>query len=222
MGILVLACAQPAREYYIKSRIEPQVEVSKALSNMATIDSYKYSLSSTFTVDQRKEVISRVIGEKNGENTHIKGEMVNTAVDIYYINHTIYNLDSFSRKWLVIPSNTKSSGELLISELNPLSNFRFKSVDAVKKLGFEKIDGSECLLVSCHPSIESQLLETLWKEFEYRLWIDYKHSLLKKAVLTATNKQSEQTSLKIEVEFTNFDRPISIDPPDLSSASKKN
>ncbi len=219
--IMGLICARPAREYYIKSQLEPQVEVNKALKRMSTVKSYEYSLSSTFTVDQRKEVISRVVGEKNGENTHIKGEMVNTAVDIYYIDNTIYNLDSFSHKWLVIPSNTKNSEELLISELNPLSNFRFKAVNTVEKLGFEKVDGSECLMVSCHPSIESQLLETMWKDFEYRLWIDYKNSLLKKAVLTATNKQNEKTRLKLQVEFKNLDKPCRISPPDLSSANKK-
>lgn len=219
--IMGLICARPAREYYIKSQLEPQVEVNKALKRMSTVKSYEYSLSSTFTVDQRKEVISRVVGEKNGENTHIKGEMVNTAVDIYYINNTIYNLDSFSHKWLVIPSNTKNSEELLISELNPLSNFRFKAVNTVEKLGFEKVDGSECLMVSCHPSIESQLLETMWKDFEYRLWIDYKTSLLRKAVLTATNQQNEKTRLELQVEFKNLDKPCRISPPDLSSANKK-
>lgn len=219
--IMGLICTRPAREYYIKSQLEPQVEVNKALKRMSTVKSYEYSLSSTFTVDQRKEVISRVVGEKNGENTHIKGEMVNTAVDIYYINNTIYNLDSFSHKWLVIPSNTKNSEELLISELNPLSNFRFKTVNTVEKLGFEKVDGSECLMVSCHPSIESQLLETMWKDFEYRLWIDYKTSLLRKAVLTATNQQNEKTRLELQVEFKNLDKPCRISPPDLSSANKK-
>lgn len=221
LGIIVLALARPAHEYYVKSKLDPQLEVKETLNRMTAVKSYKYSLSSTFTVDQRKEVISRVIGEKNGENTHIKGEMVNTPVDIYYIDHTIYNLDSFSQKWLVIPSSTKSSGELLISELNPLSNFRFKSVDSAEKLGFEKMGGTECLVASCRPSIESELLETLWKDFEYRLWIDYKNRLLNKAVLTAANKQNEKTRLRIEVEFKDFDKDIRIDPPDLSSVKPK-
>jgi hypothetical protein len=130
-------------------------------------------------------------------------------------------LDSFSHKWLVIPSNTKNSEELLISELNPLSNFRFKNINNIKKLGFEEVDGCECLLVSCHPSIESQLLETLWKDFEYRLWIDYKRSLLKKAILTAVNKQNTKTRLTIEVSFKDISKKVAINPPDLSSANAK-
>lgn len=217
----MLVCARPAKEYYIKSHLEPQVEVDKTLVNMTTVKSYKYSLNSTFTMEQRREVISRVVGEKDKENTHIKGEMVHTPVDIYYVDHTIYNLDSFSHKWLVIPSNTKNSEELLISELNPLSNFRFKNINNIKKLGFEEVDGCECLLVSCHPSIESQLLETLWKDFEYRLWIDYKRSLLKKAILTAVNKQNTKTRLTIEVSFKDISKKVAINPPDLSSANAK-
>ena len=49
----------------------------------------------------------------------------------------------------------------MISELNPLSNFRFKQVRSVEKLGFEVIDGTECLVVKCKPSIENELLETM-------------------------------------------------------------
>lgn len=221
MIVLILSLAGPARDYYIKSHLDPRLEVKTSLNQMDTVKSYKYRLDSSFTVDQRKEVISEVTGEKNGESTHIKGEMVKTPVDIYYIDNTIYNLDSFSHKWLVIPSNTKHSEELLISELNPLSNFRFKSINTVEKLGFEKIGGDECLMVGCNPSIESQLLETLWKNFEYRLWIDYKTGWLRKAVLTADNKQNEKTTLKIAVEFKDFNKNIKINPPELSSVQDK-
>ena len=71
---------------------------------MTASDSYRFSLQSGFTVDDRREVISEVDGEKQQGNTHIKGEMVNTPVDIYYLDRTIYNYDSLANKWLVIDS----------------------------------------------------------------------------------------------------------------------
>ena len=94
---------------------------------MATVDSYRYKLTSCLTVAERKEVISRVEGEKSGANTHIKGEMVNTAVDIYYIDRTIYNYDAFSKKWLVIESDTNKRRNCSFHELNPLSKFDLNS-----------------------------------------------------------------------------------------------
>ncbi len=219
IGCIVIAflSAEKIHDYYIKSKLEPQVELNRACQNMAAVTSYRYSLLSTFTVDERKEVISEVNGEKQDGNTHIKGEMVNTPVDIYYIDRTIYNYDSFAKKWLVIPSSTNNSEELLISELNPLYNFRFKQIKTVEKLGFEEIDGTECLLVKCQPSIESQLLETMWKDFEYRLWIDFRKGLISKAELNATNKKMTNTKLNVTVQFSNLNQKVQIEAPDTTA-----
>ena len=192
-----------------------RVELMEATKNMVTVKSFRYTLNSGFTVDDRKEVISRVVGEKDHGNTHIKGEMVNTPVDIYYIDRTIYNYDTFSKHWLEIDSGTSQAEELMISELNPLSNFRFKDVTRVEKQGFEKIDGAECLVVKCSPTVESQLLETRWMDFEYRLWIDYSKSWIRKGVLYATNKKTGKTRLYIEATLKDFNDPIEIKPPDI-------
>ncbi len=209
-----LAIAAPTiKDYYIKSKLEAEVELQESIKNMARATSYQYTLKSGFAVDNRKEVISEIIGEKDGENTHIKGEMVNTPVDIYYIDRTIYNYDSFSQKWLTIDSNTNNSEELLISELNPLSNFRFKEINDVEKMGFEYIDGTECLVVMCKPSVESQLLETLWRDFSYQIWLDYRNKLIKKATLEANNKQMSNTKLNLEVKFKDINKKISIERP---------
>jgi len=209
--------AEKINDYYIKLKLDPKIELNEASKNMAAINSYRYRLKSSFTVNDRREVISEVTGEKNKKNTHIKGEMVNTPVDIYYIDRTIYNYDSFSKKWLVIESDTTNSEELLISELNPLSNFRFRQVNTVDKLGFEKVDDTECLVVACQPSVDSQLLETMWEDFKYKLWIDYKKGLIKKASLTATNKNNPDTKLRLEVQFFDFNKDIEIEPPDMNS-----
>lgn len=211
-----LASYQKIHEYYVKANLDPRLELKKSISSMTALHSYRYNLKSTFTVDGRKEVISEVKGEKDHYDTHIKGEMVNTPVDIYYLDSTIYNYDSFSKKWLVIESNTDNSEELLISELNPLSNFHFKSIQDVKKLYFDKLDGGEYLVVSCKPSIESQLLETMWKDFKYCLWIDYKQNLIKKAALTAVNKQNNETKLEIKVDFSDIRKNIKIKAPDMA------
>lgn len=214
-GVLLYS-ADMIRDYYIKSRLDPQVELTKAARNMGGVKSFRYELHSGFTVDDRKEVISKVVGEKGHGNTHIKGEMVNTPVDIYYIDRTIYNYDSFSNHWLEIDSGASQAEELLISELNPLSNFRFRDVGKVEKLGFEKIDGAECLVVKCSPTVESQLLETRWKDFEYRLWIDYKKHWIRKGELKATNKKTGKTRLNIEVILKDFNESIEIRPPDTT------
>lgn len=216
MGLISTAgilSAKTIHNHYVKYRLVPEQSLQMASDNMAGLTSYRFHLESGFTVEQREEVISKVDGEKADGNTHIKGEMVNTPVDIYYIDRTIYNYDSLAKRWLIIESETNNSEELLVSELNPLSNFRLKALGEVEKIGFEKVDGADCLVVRCQPAVESQLLESMWKEFDYQFWIDYRQNLIRKATLTAKNQQNEQTSLKLTVHFDDFDKKIIIMPP---------
>lgn len=215
--IITAVSAQKIWDYYEKIQLEPVVELQESLRKMTTIESFRYRLQSEFVVKDRKEVISELTGEKDKENKHIKGEMVSTPVDIYFIDGMIYNYDSFSNKWLVIESGSSNSEDLMISELNPLSNFRFKNVNQVEKLKFEKVDGVECLVVRCRPSVESKLLENLWKDFEYIFWLDYKQRLVRKAELTAVSKSNEQTHLEIKVKFYDFNKKIKLGPPDRAA-----
>jgi len=212
----LLYSADMIKDYYIKSRLDPRVEMTEAIKKTTEVKCFRYTLASGFTVDDRKEVISRVIGEKDHGNTHIKGEMVNTPVDIYYTDRTIYHYDTFSKHWLEIDSGTSQAEELLISELNPLSNFRFRDIGKIEKRGFEKIDGAECLVVECSPTVESQLLETRWMDFKYRLWIDYNDNWIRKGVLSATNKKTGKTRLYIETTLKDFNDKIEVKPPDTS------
>jgi len=219
--LALLVSAEKIMDYYEKSKLQPDIELQQVLKTMPGLDSFRYRLQSGFTVDGREEVISRVEGETFKGNTHIKGEMVNTPIDIYYIDRTIYNFDSFSKKWLVIESGTSNSGELLISELNPLSNFQFKSMQGIKKIGFSKVDGVECLVIGCKPSFQNQLMESLWSNFDYQFWIDYHNHIIKKAVLTAINQRNDKTHLTIEAEFYDINKNIDIKPPDRTANDKK-
>jgi len=208
--------ANMIREYYTRSKLEPQVELSESLKNMAAVKNYRYSLTSEFSVDGRKEVISKVSGEKQGSNTHIKGEMVNTPVDIYFIDRTIYNFDQFSNKWLIIDTGKTNSEELLISELKPLSNLQYETVSDVQKVGFEVLDGTDYLIVTCRPMLASNWLTTMWQDFECQIWIDYQQDLIRKAVLKATNRAVTTTRLTIKVDFKDINDSIIISSPDLS------
>jgi hypothetical protein len=197
-----------------EARIDPNILLEETLQNMAAAESLKYSLVSAMLVDDRREVISRIQGERNCDgSTHIKGEMVKTPVDIYYIDQTTYNWDASTKKWLVISDiNTKTSN-ILISELDPLSNFNFKSISQVNKVGFEKVGNRKCMTISCKPSVENELMEVALKDFNYKLWVDYKKKLLCKATLSAISKNNPNARLNMKVEFSHFNQPIDIEKP---------
>ncbi len=196
--------------------IEPQALLEESLQNMAAAKSYRYKLESTLTVDNRREVVSRIEGEKDGSgNTHIKGEMVKTPVDIYHIQDTSYNWDAFSKKWLVIKDRDTPTRDVLIAELDPLSNFNFKSISEIEKLGFEKVGNNKCIVISCKPSLENELMEVALKDFRYKLWVDFRQKFIRKATLSAVSKNNENARLALTVEFFDFNESIRIEKPEV-------
>lgn len=201
---------------YQQSKINPQELLTEALDRTAAAKSFRYSLESALIVEGRKEEISKVQGEKSPEgNIHIKGEMVKTPVDIYHFDQAIYNWDSFSERWLVIKDAQTDSTKVLISELDPLSNFNFKNIGEIKESGWENVDGRKCLIINCKPSVENELMEILWRSFDYNIYIDVKEKLVRKATLSATSKNNANTFLNMTVSFKDFNEKITIDKPNV-------
>ncbi len=141
--------------------------------------------------------------------------MVKTPVDIYHFDQAIYNWDSFSERWLVIKDAQTDSTKVLISELDPLSNFNFKNIGEIKESGWENVDGRKCLIINCKPSVENELMEILWRSFDYNIYIDVKEKLVRKATLSATSKNNANTFLNMTVSFKDFNEKITIDKPNV-------
>lgn len=201
---------------YQQSQIDPEELLTEALERTAAARSFRYNLESTLLVEGRREEISKIQGEKSTEgHIHIKGEMVKTPVDIYHIDKAIYNWDSFSKRWTVIQDDQTNTTKVLISELDPLSNFNFKNIGEIKKKGWETIDGRKCMVVNCKPSVENELMEILWRSFDYNIYIDVKEKVVRKATLSATSKNNADTYLNMTVSFTDFNEKISIAKPKI-------
>ncbi|MGI6514745.1 MAG: hypothetical protein GX052_08715 [Syntrophomonadaceae bacterium] len=201
---------------YQQSQIDPRELLTEALDRTGAARSFRYDLESTLLVEGRKEEISRIQGEKSPEgHIHIKGEMVKTPVDIYHFDQAIYNWDSFSQRWTVIKDAQTDTTKVLISELDPLSNFNFKKIGEIKTKGWETIDGRKCMIVNCKPSVENELMEVLWRSFDYNIYVDVKEKLVRKATLSATSKNNADTYLKMTVSFKDFNEKISIGKPKI-------
>lgn len=202
--------------YYRANQINPDELMSQALKNTAAANSFRYTLESLLLIENRREVISRVEGEKSEEgNIHIKGEMVKTPVDIYHFNQTVYNWDSFSKRWLEIKDSQSNPAKVLISELDPLSNFHFKNVGEVHKVGWGNVDRSRCMIINCRPSVENELMEILWQDFRYKIWIDAEERVIRKATLSAVSKNNPDTKLQLSVSFKDYGKTIRVEKPDI-------
>ena len=56
----------------------------------------------------------------------------------------------------------------------------------------------------------------MWKDFEYRIWIDFRKGLIKQAELNAVNKKMTTTRLNVRVMFSDLNGKIKIKAPDTT------
>lgn len=199
--------------YRSTNRVEPQVTLGNALKKTAESTTYRYSITQQMTVDGSNKLFAKIDGEKNKQNAHIKGSMYGSEVDIYQVGDTLYQLDPFSKKWMTVKGAPPAAQEVFMVELNPLSSFNFKDIGEVKYLGKQKINGQNTLAFEVKPSIQNQLMETLWTDFTYTLYVNSRNNLLVKGVLYAKSKVKAENVLTMTTDFKDFGQGIEINPP---------
>jgi hypothetical protein len=207
---------RPLWDSYQRGKISPELAFSESLVTMANAASYRYDLHSSFTLNDQTRIISEIAGEYAEGRVHIQGEMVNTPVDVYYIEGVLYNYDAQAEKWMLIESDFSSTAELLISELNPMDYLKYQNVSELEQGDFEKLDGEDCLKACFKPEMEQPLLREMWQDFRGVVWIDYKHQTIKQLELTAANKNNPATVLSINLQFSDIDQDIVIEAPDMT------
>lgn len=202
------------RFYQENTKVIPEELLAQALTNTLEAKSYRYQTKSTFVLNGEEKIFSDLVGEKSDETAfHVKGTMLKTPIDLYQIKDTTYRLDSLTNKWIIMENNSLLKESLLMTELNPLSNFYFKDIISASYLGKEKINRRNTYKLECIPVIENRWLDSYFKDLKYTLWVDKKDKLLKKAMVTANSKENKSGTITIEVELYDYHETIEIKPP---------
>jgi hypothetical protein len=199
--------------YKVFTKAEPQQTLESALKKTAESKSYRYSVAQQMMVDGSNKQLTQISGEKAENDAHIKGIMYGSEVDIYHIGDTLYQKDQFSKKWMKVKGNTPATQEIFMAELNPLSSFNFKELGEVKYLGTDKVNGQKVAVFQLNPSVQNQLMEVLWTDFSYKLYISTKTNYLVKGALQAKSKVKPENSLTMTVDFNDYGQGIDIKAP---------
>jgi hypothetical protein len=214
LGILLVILGV---DYYRENtKIIPKELLSKSINNTLSAKSYRFKTKSTINLDGEGKVFSNLTGEKSGENCfHVTGSMLGTEVNVYQINNTTYRMDPLTQRWIITDNNSLIKESLLMAELNPLSNFYFKELVSASYLGKEKISNKKLYKLECIPKVQNKWLDNYFKDLKYLVWVDKKHQLINKAIVTATSKENESGRLTVEVELYNHNEKITIEAPVL-------
>ncbi len=190
---------------------DPQKLVMQGLDNLNKADSFSYSLTQQQTVDGQERLLTKITGIKSGENIHIQGQLAGTEVEMIKVSETLYNKDPFSKEWIEF-SNVTVAQEVFLVELDPLATLQIKEMGEVMLRGQEEIDGKKAWACTLKPSVQNQMMERFWSDFEYTFYISKSSKNVAKAEVKALNTETKEP-MTIVLEFKDFGRKISIQPP---------
>lgn len=213
VAAVVLGLSLLSVNYYRQTRIEPTQLVEESRTNSLSMQTYRYFAEARLQLEGRERILSRVEGEKAGENYHIKGVMLEQPVEVYVIDRITYLQDTITQKWMVTPGNDFFPQDMLMTELNPMSSFSFTNVGSVEYVGREKVRDRKNYVLTLQGDNENEFLKLYWKDFNYRLWIDQKTHRLTKAVVNAVHRSNAKDTLQLSVEFYDYDQRIKLKPP---------
>ena len=192
---------------------DPTYLVTHGLERLNTATSFRYSLTQHQWVEGKDRVLTQILGEKDGGNTRILGQLVGSEVEMIKIGDSTYSKDPFSKKWIRF-ANAPAAQEVFLAELNPLSSLQLKELGEVMLKGQDKVNGSKTWVFQLRPSVQNQMMEVFWTEFQYTLYIRKSDKMLVKATIEAKNK-AKSDPMTMTLEFKDIGKKIDIHVPDI-------
>ena len=180
----------------------PEQIVGEAMMYAAEAPVYCYTSEAVRISDGEETVISRMNGQKNGENVHLFGsvDVIDSQVDVYQIGDTFYRQDIVSGSWLKMTGQNLEATAYLLQEINPLGCLILHADSDVTELEKEKVNQVKCKKFQVRSSGEKTFLTSVWNEYYYTLWIDKQHRL-QKAEMIAGDHDHQGEQLKLTVLF---------------------
>lgn len=194
------------------SKPDPAKLTVLSLENLNKAGSFAYSITQEQTAGGNKRLLTRISGYKSGENIQIQGQLAGSEVQMIKIKDTLYNKDPFSKEWVMF-NDLSVVQKVFLVELDPLATLQLKEMGEVMLKGKEEVNGRDCWVCTLKPSVQNQMLERFWTDFEYTLYIAQNNRTVSKAEVKAKNKESKEPMTMI-LEFNDIGRKISIQPPE--------
>ena len=199
------------------TRLPPQEAVLQGVNKTINAQSYRYEALAKRILDGQESVISEVRGEKNIKGVHLAGTLpiIQAEIEVYHLGDKMYRRDTFSGGWLEVPVKSRAAAEQLIAEINPLGVFHFVENPDAKYTGKEKVGQKVCRVYEVIGRGENKFMELYWQDFNYRLWIDQKEGVIRKAEVMAEHRDNSQHQLKVTILLDDLNEPVEVIPPEV-------
>ncbi|MGI9952280.1 hypothetical protein V3F56_07950 [Moorellaceae bacterium AZ2] len=213
--LLLLGVGAWGYNFYLREiKVVPEELIVKALDTTHAATSYRFRLEGYLEADGGRIEVSQVTGERSaGGDLHLWGKMTGQEVDVYQIQDTTYFKDPLFGRWMVTPGNSPLQQELFMAEVNPLSILKITKIQDLQYKGRQKNVPGRPYLLELRPEINNRLLNTYWRNFYYKLWVERGSHYIRKVELVADHRQKPGDKLRITLELYDFNKVTKINPP---------
>ncbi|WP_418791679.1 hypothetical protein [Phosphitispora sp. TUW77] len=215
---LLVTCLGTAKHYLFPTDPDspPREVIGKALKNTEKAKQYEYTIKMFTTIDGTEKQVSEVQGQRESlERIHISGRIFNSEVEFYLYDNDTYTKDQLTGEWIKLTGNQLNQQEIFMAELNPLASFTYKELEQAAFDGSEGNGPGKLLVYSALPVVDNPYMETLWKDFKYRFWLEPRSLFIHKGEVTAVSKNGSADKLRLVVELRNYNSNIKINPPEV-------
>lgn len=216
LGVLVVLYGGGSYLLEEARKLPPDQAVMQSLAQTLNAENYRFQVTAKRNLAGNETIISVINGEKSLDGVHLQGSLplIKAEVEIYHLGDQIYRKDIYSKKWVIVPAESRVGLEQLIAELNPLSVLKFAEGSfEVKEAGKERVDGKPCRVYEVMTKGENKYLELYWRDFNFILWVDKKEGVLRRLKISAEHRETTDHTLSIETVFTDYDVPLELKPP---------
>ncbi|KUO49987.1 MAG: hypothetical protein APF76_05850 [Desulfitibacter sp. BRH_c19] len=211
--ILVIILAMSGYLYYAwVNRVIPEELLPQAIEKTTSVDSYRYHVALELNVNDQDRLLSKVKGERQGEEFQLEGEIAGQEVDVIYVENKVYMRDSVSGRWMVNHGGDIFQQDLFMIEVNPIASLEYETLNNIYYLGVEK-DSVTAVVIEYSPVVTNKMLTTYWNDFKYKVWIDRRTKRVFKAEIFANHKDNPQNGLHMQLVLYDFNKNVKIEAP---------
>jgi len=199
--------------FFLQGPPDPKQLLSEAWQNTIRAESYSFTSSTSMVVDGKNRVLSKLEGQIQKDGFRIKGQMLNTPVELYRVGRNIYLKDVFGgENWKVFENSVLERQPLITAEINPLGYMQFKDTFEAQLTGEEKLNGRSVYRLEVRPDVHNQFLDMMYTNFRATFLIGKRDHRIWKAVLSGESKQKAQDRITIEITVKDY-QPVKLEPP---------
>ncbi len=204
--VLATIFSEPAKK--------PNQLAVEGINNTLTATSYYYTSQSTLHIGSESQVYSNIEGYYAGNAHHAWGTILNSKVDVYQIENTLYIQDSLTGSWQKIENNDFETTASLFAEINPTSNLQITEIGECTYDKKEKINGTNCQIIYCKPTLANEWIEEYFKDIKYTLWVSCNNPRIMQAKITGTTSYGNTSgTLEIIINFDEYGKDFKITAP---------